>query len=136
MGTVVVDGHIYVCGGYDGKSSLNSVECYSPETDRWVLIYFYFVIIHILLAQTHHILINQNVMGYSYKFLFIVFCFPSHRWMVVTEMNASRSAAGVTVFDGRIFVSGGHDGLQIFNTVSVGSTSQSGLAGLTHLSKE
>lgn len=34
MGTVVVDGHVYVCGGYDGKSSLNSVECYSPETDR------------------------------------------------------------------------------------------------------
>lgn len=33
------------------------------------------------------------------------------------EMSASRSAAGVTVFDGRIFVSGGHDGLQIFNTV-------------------
>ncbi|XP_051943943.1 kelch-like protein 18 isoform X2 [Hippocampus zosterae] len=39
------------------------------------------------------------------------------RWSVVTEMSASRSAAGVTVFDGRIFVSGGHDGLQIFNTV-------------------
>lgn len=38
--------------------------------------------------------------------------------MVVTEMSASRSAAGVTMFDGRIFVSGGHDGLQIFNTVS------------------
>lgn len=36
----------------------------------------------------------------------------------MTEMSASRSAAGVTVFDGRIFVSGGHDGLQIFNTVS------------------
>lgn len=36
MGTVVIDGHIYVCGGYDGKSSLNSVECYSPETDRCV----------------------------------------------------------------------------------------------------
>lgn len=34
-------------------------------------------------------------------------------------MSASRSAAGVTVFDGRIFVSGGHDGLQIFNTVSL-----------------
>lgn len=37
----------------------------------------------------------------------------------MTEMSASRSAAGVTVFDGRIFVSGGHDGLQIFNTVSL-----------------
>ena len=43
----------------------------------------------------------------------------SVRWTVVTEMSACRSAAGVTVFDGRIFVSGGHDGLQIFNTVSL-----------------
>ncbi len=40
------------------------------------------------------------------------------RWTIVTEMSASRSAAGVTVFEGRIYVSGGHDGLQIFNTVS------------------
>lgn len=47
--------------------------------------------------------------------LFVCSC----RWTVVTEMSASRSAAGVTVFDGRIFVSGGHDGLQIFNTVSL-----------------
>lgn len=36
----------------------------------------------------------------------------------MTEMSASRSAAGVTLFEGRIYVSGGHDGLQIFNTVS------------------
>lgn len=36
----------------------------------------------------------------------------------MTEMSASRSAAGVTIFEGRIHVSGGHDGLQIFNTVS------------------
>lgn len=35
----------------------------------------------------------------------------------MTEMSVSRSAAGVTVLDGRVFVSGGHDGLQIFNTV-------------------
>lgn len=33
-------------------------------------------------------------------------------------MSSNRSAAGVTVFEGRIFVSGGHDGLQIFNSVS------------------
>lgn len=46
MGTVVVDGHIYVCGGYDGKSSLNSVECYSPETDRWAWLLLF-------LSQSH-----------------------------------------------------------------------------------
>lgn len=34
MGTVVLDGQIYVCGGYDGNSSLNSVESYSPETNK------------------------------------------------------------------------------------------------------
>ncbi|MEE6467543.1 hypothetical protein FKM82_007301 [Ascaphus truei] len=39
------------------------------------------------------------------------------RWNVVTPMSSNRSAAGVTVFEGRIYVSGGHDGLQIFNTM-------------------
>lgn len=35
----------------------------------------------------------------------------------MTPMSSNRSAAGVTVFEGRIYVSGGHDGLQIFNSV-------------------
>ncbi|KAF7485466.1 kelch protein 18 [Marmota monax] len=35
---VVLDGQIYVCGGYDGNSSLNSVETYSPETDKWTVV--------------------------------------------------------------------------------------------------
>ncbi|XP_041101934.1 kelch-like protein 18 isoform X2 [Polyodon spathula] len=39
------------------------------------------------------------------------------RWTIATPMSASRSAAGVTVFEGRIYVSGGHDGLQIFNSM-------------------
>nr|XP_026655138.1 kelch-like protein 18 [Zonotrichia albicollis] len=38
MGTVVLDGQIYVCGGYDGNSSLNSVESYSPETNKWTTV--------------------------------------------------------------------------------------------------
>lgn len=37
-------------------------------------------------------------------------------------MSSNRSAAGVTVFEGRIYVSGGHDGLQIFSSVSLGSS--------------
>lgn len=40
----------------------------------------------------------------------------------MTPMSSNRSAAGVTVFEGRIYVSGGHDGLQIFNSVSLGSS--------------
>lgn len=50
----------------------------------------------------------------------------SCRWTVVTPMSSSRSAAGVTVFEGRIYVSGGHDGLQIFSSVSLGSPGAQG----------
>lgn len=48
----------------------------------------------------------------------------------MTPMSSNRSAAGVTVFEGRIHVSGGHDGLQIFNSVSVGSSWAMGTCGL------
>ena len=29
---------LYVCGGYDGVSSLNTVECYQPDIDVWTLV--------------------------------------------------------------------------------------------------
>lgn len=35
LGATSLDKEIYVCGGYDGVTSLNSVEKYSPETDTW-----------------------------------------------------------------------------------------------------
>ena len=38
---------------------------------------------------------------------------------MVSNMTRHRSAAGVTVFDGQIYALGGHDGLSIFDTVSV-----------------
>ena len=41
-----------------------------------------------------------------------------YRWYVVADMTKSRSAAGVAVLSGEIFAAGGHDGLQIFSTVS------------------
>lgn len=28
---------LYVCGGYDGTSSLNTVECYYPEKNDWMM---------------------------------------------------------------------------------------------------
>lgn len=29
---------MYICGGFDGTSSLNSVEMFEPETDEWTMI--------------------------------------------------------------------------------------------------
>lgn len=48
----------------------------------------------------------------------------------MTPMSSNRSAAGVTVFEGRIYVSGGHDGLQIFSSVSLGSSWAKGTCSL------
>lgn len=35
VGAAVLGNKIYVIGGYDGNSSLNSVECYDPEMNQW-----------------------------------------------------------------------------------------------------
>lgn len=38
VGTTALGDHLYVCGGYDGVTSLNTVERYSPQTDKWKMI--------------------------------------------------------------------------------------------------
>ncbi|XP_041483776.1 kelch-like protein 24 isoform X2 [Lytechinus variegatus] len=34
-GSGVVGGHLFVAGGYNGRENLNSVECFSPDKERW-----------------------------------------------------------------------------------------------------
>lgn len=29
---------IYICGGFDGEESLQTAECYDPETNQWTMI--------------------------------------------------------------------------------------------------
>lgn len=36
-GVVSHNGLLYVLGGDDGTSSLNSVECYDPRIDKWTM---------------------------------------------------------------------------------------------------
>ena len=38
MGAAPLERKLYVCGGYDGVSSLSSVECYDPVTDHWTMV--------------------------------------------------------------------------------------------------
>jgi len=35
LGVAVLENKLYVCGGYDGSSSLSSVECYDPTNNQW-----------------------------------------------------------------------------------------------------
>lgn len=36
LGAAALNGKLYVCGGFDGFTSLDTVECYSPDTNRYV----------------------------------------------------------------------------------------------------
>ena len=36
LGAAALDGKLYVCGGFDGISSLDTVECYNKDTNRSV----------------------------------------------------------------------------------------------------
>ena len=38
LGASALGGKLYVCGGYDGVSSLNSVECYDPTLNNWTMV--------------------------------------------------------------------------------------------------
>lgn len=38
VGAVALGEHLYVCGGFDGISSLDTVEKYDPSTKVWTLV--------------------------------------------------------------------------------------------------
>lgn len=38
VGVAALKGRVYICGGYDGVTSLSTVECYSPKTDTWTTV--------------------------------------------------------------------------------------------------
>jgi len=38
VGAAALGDRLYVCGGYDGITSLSTVECYHPDRDVWKLV--------------------------------------------------------------------------------------------------
>lgn len=34
-GLVMLDGYVFAVGGWEGRSRLDSVECYNPHTNTW-----------------------------------------------------------------------------------------------------
>ncbi len=48
LGVATLKGKIYVCGGYDGSTFLQSAEVYDPKTEKWNFIGIqYFILCHI-----------------------------------------------------------------------------------------
>lgn len=81
-------------GGYDGVTSLSTVECYCPKTDSWATVGFR----HKNEMQNQFFSINVSLEQ-------------------VAPMMKYRSAGGVSALGGYVYALGGHDGLSIFDSV-------------------
>lgn len=95
VGVAALKGRVYICGGYDGVTSLSTVR--------------HSVAIYLSLsypASNSHI-IFQKVECYSPK---------TDTWTTVAAMTKYRSAGGVAALDGFVYALGGHDVLSIFNS--------------------
>ena len=119
--TIYCNGQVYVFGGYDQYTlSVKHLDKYSLITNTW----------------EQHVLHNSNYRDIScaYAFMDQIFilgsgddCPPSNvcikldtkdmKWKEVARMNEFRRRAACTIFEGKIFVSGGWSGTQSLNTL-------------------
>ncbi|CAK6960852.1 kelch-like protein 10 [Scomber scombrus] len=104
---------IYTCGGFNGRRSLSSAECYDPETRQWTLI-----------AHMRNSRSGLGVVAYKDCIYAVggTFTGTSHlcsaeaynpqtnRWLAVPSMSAPRSYFGIEVVDEQLFVVGGFNG--------------------------
>lgn len=126
-----------MCGGYDGITSLSTVECYHPDRDVWKLVPEMTkhrsaggVVCfegHIFALGGHDGLsIFDSVRPQNY---FLFGCEPiflsqvekytpnSGQWTAVTPMLTQRCRLGVATLNGKLYVCGGYDGSTFLETV-------------------
>ncbi|XP_052828119.1 kelch-like protein 10 isoform X1 [Octopus bimaculoides] len=112
-------GKLYVCGGFDGLTSLNTVEVYCAKTDQWTLLEN---------MSTHRtglsaVILNANLYilgGFNGQHrLRSVERYNIHekKWSRVKPMLGRRSNFAATVLEGFIYVIGGYDGQTVISTV-------------------
>ncbi|KAA8582010.1 hypothetical protein FQN60_008750 [Etheostoma spectabile] len=106
-GVAACGGALYVVGGYDGQNRWNTAEKYQPDTNTW----------HQLAPMST---IRSGLGGYDgHSQLCSVerYNIARNQWEPRAPMHYSRSAHGVTVHQGRIFVLGGFNQLGFLSSV-------------------
>ena len=75
LGAVAFNSRLYVCGGYDGQTSLDSVEEYNPKVCLWFFSLLWGVPHHVATKQPREVGSNQFP---NYKQIFAVECHQLH----------------------------------------------------------
>ena len=60
-----MDGNIYVLGGYNGYTTIDSTECYSEEDDKWY--YMIFSLLGTLVFTKNKILFEIKILWLSLR---------------------------------------------------------------------
>ena len=102
----VLDGKIYVIGGYDGTSKLKDVDVYDPSTNSWSSVADLPEAIERSTAESFegkiYLLGGTGDKVYSYD--------PSSNiWSVEANMTRSINGGSSCIFNGRIFIAKGND---------------------------
>ncbi|XP_023218011.1 kelch-like protein 18 [Centruroides sculpturatus] len=112
---------LYVCGGYDGVSSLNTVECYNPDKDEWTMVTskskhrsaagVVAFEVHIYALGGHNGLsIFEQVERYDPQ---------TGQWTPMALMLTKRCRLGVSSLNGKIYVRGENDCFIFLQTAEV-----------------
>ncbi|KAG8009297.1 Kelch-like protein 10 [Nibea albiflora] len=115
----VLNGCIYVMGGHDGYTELNTAERYRPETNQWSLI-----------APMHEQRSDASCTTLSSK-IYICGGFngneclqtceyytpETNQWTMITPMSNRRSRIGVIAYADHVYAVGGFDGNAFLSSV-------------------
>ena len=142
VAVAVVNNVLYAIGGYDIRSTFNTVERYSPDEDRWSLVASMSVprFYHCAAVVGNIIYVMGGYRGRRYMNSVESYDPDSDSWTTVANMGVSRADAGVATHDGLLYMIGGsNDGnlssVEVYDTKcnvwsELGSNMSTGKYGL------
>lgn len=117
----VIDGVLYVCGGYDGASFLSSAERYLPDpgADSWEALEPMTRPRHCAAAASHggRLYVCGGFNGDGALGSCECYDPTAARWIVLPPMVTARHGAMAASVAGALFVCGGYDGKEVLSSV-------------------
>lgn len=120
-GCAILDGKMYVIGGFDGLEYFNSCRCYDFETKQWRNI----APMNTRRCYVSVTVLNGNIYamggydGHNRQSSAEQYDPRTNQWTLLPNMNVARSDADATTLNGRVYITGGFNGIECLNTAEI-----------------
>ena len=104
--------YLFISGGYNGRSYLNTIRKFNPNTKQWASI----TPMHYRRCFTSALAYNSNLYvlagfdGVRRLTSVEKYCPKNKQWTVVSPLNVPRSDAAAVVHNGKMYIFGGYAG--------------------------